>query len=63
MGTTEQNKRKPETEKSNTRHQPNMLNSVYTNSQVPTLSLLVYSDTVGMGWEEKFVPVLINKAP
>jgi len=27
------------------------------------LSLQVYSDTMGMGWEEKVVPVLINKAP
>ena len=63
VGTTKQNERKPETDITNKHYQPNMLNSVYINSQIPTLSLLVYSDTVQMGWEEKFVPVLINKAP
>jgi len=26
------------------------------------LSLLVYSDTMGKGWEDKVVPVLINEA-
>ena len=31
--------------------------------KICNLSLLVYFDTVGMWWEDKVVPVLINKPP